>query len=81
MPYDIDEVFSVSYREDIDDAADAFLTQYIPPESHIQMKVALFIKDGKIFQELRKGDKDRKTFYKEILEVVSLLGGDNDDDM
>lgn len=44
-------------------------------------KRILFIKDGKIFQELRKGDKDRKTFYKEILEVVSLLGGDNDDDM
>ena len=47
MPYDIDEVFSVSYPDDIDAAADAFLTQYIPPESHIQMKVALFIKDGK----------------------------------
>lgn len=44
-------------------------------------KRILFIKDGKIFQELRKGDKDRKTFYREILEVVSLLGGDNDDDM
>lgn len=44
-------------------------------------KRILFIKDGKIFQELRKGDKDRKNFYREILEVVSLLGGDNDDDM
>ena len=44
-------------------------------------KRILFIKDGRIFQELRKGDKDRKTFYKEILEVVALLGGDSDDDM
>lgn len=44
-------------------------------------KRILFIKDGKIFQELRKGDKDRRTFYREILEVVSLLGGDNDDDV
>ena len=44
-------------------------------------KRILFIKDGKIFQELRKGDKDRKIFYREILEVVSLLGGNNDDDM
>ena len=44
-------------------------------------KRILFIKDGKIFQELRKGDKDRSTFYREILEVVSLLGGDNDDDV
>ena len=47
MPYDIDEVFTVSYPEDIRAAADEFLTQYIPPESHIQMKIALFIKDGK----------------------------------
>lgn len=47
MPYDIDEVFTVSYPDDLKVAADDFLTQYIPPESHIQMKVALFIKDGK----------------------------------
>ena len=47
MPYDIDEVFTVSYPDDIQAAADEFLTGYIPPESHIQMKVALFIKDGK----------------------------------
>ena len=47
MPYDIDEVFTVSYPDDLQAAADAFLTGYIPPESHIQMKVALFIKDGK----------------------------------
>ena len=47
MPYDIDEVFTVSYPDDVEEAVDAFLTQYIPPESHIQMKVALFIKDGK----------------------------------
>ena len=47
MPYDIDEVFTVSYPDDLQGAVDAFLTQYIPPESHIQMKVALFIKDGK----------------------------------
>ena len=47
MPYDIDEVFTVSYPEDLQAAADDFLVGYIPPESHIQMKVALFIKDGK----------------------------------
>lgn len=47
MPYDIDEVFTVSYPDDMQAAVDAFLTQYIPPESHIQMKIALFIKDGK----------------------------------
>lgn len=47
MPYDIDEVLAVSEPENLQEAVDDFLTQYIPPESHIQMKFALFIKDGK----------------------------------
>ncbi len=47
MPYDIDEVLTVAYPENMQEAIDDFLTQYIPPESHIQMKLALFIKDGK----------------------------------
>lgn len=46
-PYHIDEVLTVAYPEDVDAAADAFLTQGIPPESEIQMKVAVFFKDGK----------------------------------
>ena len=46
-PYDIDDVFSVSYPENVEDAVDAFLTQYIAPDADIQMKFALFIKDGK----------------------------------
>ncbi len=36
----------------------------------------LFIKDGKIFNELVKGEKSRKDFYDEIIEVLTLLGGD-----
>ena len=36
----------------------------------------LFIKDGKIFTELVKGDKSRKQFFNQILDVVALLGGD-----
>ena len=47
MPYDIDDVLTVSEPENLQEAIDDFLTQYIPPESHIQMKFALFIKDGK----------------------------------
>ena len=46
-PYDIDEVFSVAYPENVEDAVDEFLTQYIAPDADIQMKFALFIKDGK----------------------------------
>ena len=46
-PYDIDDVFSVSYPENVEDAVEEFLTQYIAPDADIQMKFALFIKDGK----------------------------------
>ncbi len=36
----------------------------------------IFIKDGKLFDEIRKGDDDRKKFFNKIIDVVSLLGGD-----
>lgn len=39
-------------------------------------KRVLFMKDGKLFHELRKGDSDRKEFFNEIIHVISLLGGD-----
>jgi len=35
----------------------------------------LFLKDGSIFNEILKGEKSRTTFYHEILDVLSLLGG------
>ncbi|MBP7320413.1 MAG: ABC transporter ATP-binding protein [Lachnospiraceae bacterium] len=36
----------------------------------------LFIKDGKLFNELMKGKNDRKEFFNRIMEVNALLGGD-----
>lgn len=36
----------------------------------------LFIKDGKIFNELIRGNDTRKDFFKRIIEVTTLLGGD-----
>ena len=36
----------------------------------------LFLKDGKIFNKIEKGDKQRRDFYNEILDVLALLGGD-----
>lgn len=36
----------------------------------------LFLKDGRVFNEIFKGEKTRSTFYHEILDVLSLLGGD-----
>ena len=39
----------------------------------------LFIKDGRLFNELVRGRDSRKTFFNRIIEVVALLGGDNAD--
>lgn len=36
----------------------------------------LFIKDGKIFNEINRGKASRKEFFNKIIEVVTLLGGD-----
>ncbi len=36
----------------------------------------IFIKDGKIFNEISKGDMSRKEFFEKIIDVVTLLGGD-----
>ena len=39
----------------------------------------LFIKDGKLFNELQKGEDSRKEFFNRIIEVVTLLGGELND--
>lgn len=39
----------------------------------------LFIKDGKIFNELNRGNDSRKDFFAKILEVTSVLGGEYND--
>ncbi|MBU5483245.1 ABC transporter ATP-binding protein [Clostridium sp. MSJ-11] len=36
----------------------------------------LFIKDGRLFNELIKGKSIRKEFFNKIIDVVTLLGGD-----
>lgn len=36
----------------------------------------LFLKDGRIFNEILKGEKERDAFYHEILDVLSVLGGE-----
>ena len=50
---------------------DAFTASYA--------KRILFIKDGKIFNEIVKGNDTRKQFFEEIIEVQTLLGGDLND--
>lgn len=39
----------------------------------------IFIKDGKIFKEIHKGNDSRKEFFDKIIDVVTLLGGDLND--
>lgn len=39
----------------------------------------LFIRDGKIFTELRRGDTDRREFFDRIMEVVAMMGGEGSD--
>ena len=50
---------------------DAFTASYA--------KRILFIKDGKIFNELIRGNDTRKQFFEKIIEVQTLLGGDLND--
>jgi putative ABC transport system ATP-binding protein len=50
---------------------DAFAASYC--------KRVVFIKDGKLFNEIYKGDMGRKEFYQKLLKILSVIGGDNDD--
>ena len=37
------------------------------------------IKDGKVFNEIIKGNSSRKDFFDKIIDVVTLLGGEEND--
>ena len=39
----------------------------------------LFIRDGRIFTELRRGDSPRREFFDRIMEVVAIMGGEGSD--
>ena len=39
----------------------------------------LFIRDGRIFTELRRGGSSRSAFFERIMEVVAMMGGDGSD--
>ena len=46
-PYVIDDILTVAYPDNVEEAVEEFLTQYIAPDADNQMEIALFIKDGK----------------------------------
>lgn len=39
----------------------------------------IFIKDGKVFNEIHRGDDTRSEFFDKIIDIVTLLGGDLND--
>ena len=39
----------------------------------------LFIRDGRIFTELRRGTSTRQEFFERIMEVVAMMGGEGSD--
>ena len=51
-------------------AHDAFAASYC--------RRILFLRDGKIFNELVRGNESRKQFFDRIVEVIALLGGELD---
>lgn len=76
MPYKIEDVLTVSYPEDVHKAVDEFLTQYIPPESDLQLKVALFYHEGKsalciVENHMCMDGGDFKYFIKEFCKAYS----------
>lgn len=38
----------------------------------------LFLKDGKIWNELYRGERTRQAMYNEILNTMAVLGGESD---
>lgn len=50
------------------------------PFSASYSKRILFFRDGRILNELNRGGKTRQQFYHEIIDVLSLVGGDTDVD-
>ena len=42
-PYVIDDILTVAYPDNVEEAVEEFLTQYIAPDADNQMEIALFI--------------------------------------
>ena len=39
----------------------------------------LFLRDGSLFAQVERGNQDRKDFFRQIIGVVTQLGGDQSD--
>lgn len=76
--YDINDVLTVEYTDEPQKRADEFLIQYIPPESELQMKFALFISGEKsilciVENHMCMDGGDFKYFIKSLCSAYTLL--------
>lgn len=76
--YVIDDVLIVSRPDNLEAAVNEFLTQYIPPESELQMKVAVFCHGGKsvlciVENHMCMDGGDFKYFIKSLCTSYTLL--------
>lgn len=65
---------SLSYMNEKMNATILMVTHDAFTASHC--KRILFLKDGRIFNEMVRGSDTRKAFFDRIMQVISLLGGD-----
>lgn len=78
--YRIDDVLSVYHpkAEALDTSIDEFLTQYIPPDSPLQMKVAVFYCGGKsvlciVENHMCMDGGDFKYFIKALCKITATM--------
>lgn len=79
--YKIEDVLTVARPENIDEAVDTFLTQYLPPESDLQMKVAVFYHNGGtvlciVENHMCMDGGDFKYFLKAFCEAYTKFAGE-----
>jgi len=72
----LDSKSSRMLLETMDDMNDKLKATILMVTHDSFSKRVLFLKDGKIFNEIVRGNKSRKDFFDEIIDVLTLLGGD-----
>ena len=65
--------------EDLNDAGATIIMVTHDSFAASYARRALFLKDGRVWNELVRGSKTRKQFFNEIMDVVSFLGGEGAD--
>ena len=69
------ELLSLFRDLNINDGVSILMVTHDPFSASFCERI-LFLKDGKLFNEIFKGEKSRKEFFNEILDILTLLGGE-----